>query len=98
MSRNSTPLTTRPASTSRHGMMRLKCTRLRYLGQRRERLGHREAPLVQRLADYHPVERVELLLGAQRRDRLQVLELADPAREDHAAVAGRARRHRRVLG
>src|ERR1700729_2555816 len=100
MSRNSTPLTTRPASTSRHGMIRLKCTRLtvarahaRSTGERCERFADAEAPLVQRLADDHAVEAAKSLLGAKPRKRLQVRELADAARQDHVALAARLRRH-----
>src|SRR4051812_36973464 len=67
------PLTTRPASTSRHGITRSRCTASAYecgLG-----LADGEALLVERLAHDHPAE-VDL---PQLGERRQVLELADPA-------------------
>src|SRR3954453_17583851 len=66
------PLTTRPASTSRHGITRLRCTASAY--ERGLGLTDREALLVQRLAHDHPAE-VDL---PQLGERLEVVELADP--------------------
>src|SRR5689334_22712985 len=77
------PLTTRPLSTSRHGMMRLRCTgRPGSAVQGRLALGDRELALVQRLADDHAAQ-VHL---PQRGQVDEVLELADAARVDEAAA------------
>src|SRR5437588_7556514 len=71
------PLTTRPESTSRHGMTRLSNTRplpaLVLLVEHRVRLGDREATFVDRLAGDHAgeVHEPELL------ERAQVVERRD---------------------
>ena len=46
-----------------------------------KRFGDGEAPLVQRLADDHPVESVQLQLAAQARESFEVVERADAARD-----------------
>src|SRR4051794_21854629 len=85
MSTKFVPLTTRPASTSRHGMTRLRCTRLVSV-ERRLALGDREALLVERLADD---DRDEVDLP-QPCERGKILAPADPARV-HEAPAHDAR-------
>src|SRR4051812_31747610 len=66
------PFTTRPASTSRQGMIRLKC---KASAQRFPGLADGEPPLVERLAD-NDADEVDL---AQPRQGAQVLDGADPA-------------------
>src|SRR5687767_2403362 len=80
MSTKFVPFTTRPLSTSRHGMTRLSSI---------EQLVHfadREALLVQRLARYDPGEVDE----AQRAQSSEVVERSDPARVEEAAADDRA--------
>src|SRR5437660_759164 len=83
MSTNSTPLTTRPASTSRHEMMRLKFTRPPYRPgwarsrsavQDHMRVRHGETALVERLADDHALQR-----GAGRESLLHRIQRAQAA-------------------
>src|SRR3954464_11861877 len=82
MSTKFVPFTTRPLSTSRHGITRLSNTRP--LLQELLRLLDREAPLVERLAGDHAreVHEPHLLEGAQ------VVERGDPAAVDEAAADG----------
>src|SRR5258706_15532129 len=75
MSTKFVPLTTRPASTSRHGMTRLRCIARASVLEGPLALLPREAPLVERLADDDAAE-VHL---SQRVERHEVLELPDPA-------------------
>src|SRR5437764_3646016 len=82
MSTKFVPFTTRPLSTSRHGMTRLSSTGA--LLEDVLRLGDREALLVQRLARHHPreVHQTHLL------QRAQVVERADAARVEEAPPDG----------
>ena len=107
MSTNSTPLTTRPASTSRHGITRLSARRhgsRRAVSRRAPPAPRdREAALVERLADDHAVDASGSARRAGPRAPRRSLERADPARVDQlpsrpraptlaTAVAGRGRR------
>src|SRR5687767_11322772 len=74
MSTKFVPFTTRPASTSRHGITRLRCT-ASALVEDRLRLADRERLLVQGLADDHARE-VDL---PQADEPAQVVERADAA-------------------
>src|SRR3954454_14338236 len=85
MSMKRVPFTTRPPSTSMHGITRLKCIRSSLAVERRLRLGDRESPLVQRLAD-DDARQVDL---AQRAQGAQVLEGPDAAGVEEAAAHGR---------
>src|SRR3954464_14989798 len=80
MSTKFVPFTTRPLSTSRHGMTRLSSTAA--LPQELLRLLDREATLVERLPGDHAreVHETQLLQCAQ------VVERRDPARVDEAAA------------
>src|SRR5688500_5786134 len=91
-----TPLTTRPPSTSRHGMTRLASTEISEGGfdergfvlagggfvGREHRFGNRELVLVEGSAD----DRSRDPHGLQTGDGLEVLEVADAAGSDDGEV------------
>src|SRR3954468_2567910 len=80
MSMKFVPFTTRPLSTSRQGMTRLRSNAT--LPQRLDRLADREAALVQRLAGDHAGE----IQQPQVAQPAQVVERGDPARVQEAAA------------
>src|SRR4051794_3951468 len=82
MSTKLVPFTTRPLSTSRHGITRLSSIARAPVVQDLRRVRDREAPLVERLAGDHACEVHE----PQLLEPLQVLERPDPARVEEAAT------------
>src|SRR3954469_24829720 len=92
MSTKLVPLTTRPLSTSRQGITRLRGPFTSTLRQQLLRLLDREAPLVQRLAGDHArqVHEPHLL------QRTQIVERGDPAAVYEAAPDGLRDRARLV--
>src|SRR5438270_11651056 len=82
MSMKFVPFTTRPLSTSRHGITRLSSTAPLPLFEQRLRLRDAEAPLVERLAGDHArkVHEAQVAQGGE------VLGRRNPARVEEAAA------------
>ena len=80
------PLTTRPASTSRHGMTRTARLTAAPAASRRERVLEGEPALVERGPDDRALDAV----GDQPLQGLEVGQLGDAARGDDRAVGGGA--------